>query len=645
MPSLNPPLTKDDFINSRWLDVINSSERKECPAYNMAFWKKAQEAKGAGNLREQVVFEILTAVTYGAIKLESTEEFFAEIFQNFKDEHLNFLADIASDISDPELQARVADILWVRRRDNRMAQLAITAYLQSATELEDSQWTQCFIRIERALWLVHRIKYQPETVVAHIEAVLDLYNGEDPSCRSASLMELLQEYSLGDPTKYTALAEKAAIIAESAHKWDRARAYWEIKAKWHLIEKDGEKERAASMLAAETYIKEAEEALKQNNLPYMSASSYLQRAVKAFRRIRGTKEDKVDVKARAEEVHNLLIQYQQESLKEFVDISQEVDISDEVNKARTHIKGKEFQDALFALALLGTPMKVSHLRQTVQQQAREYRLYHDSSSAMMDEKGKVVAHRSTSVLSSNPEEAEKATRFEMYRLAAYYQVRHAQAYIEPARDQINLEHSVRLKDLLPIVSNSLFVPPGREYLFAKGLYAGLIGDFFTSTHILIPQIENSIRYLLQEHQGVRTSGLDNNGIQEERRLTTTLDPSKCPEITSIFDEDTLFDLQGLLVEDSGSNLRNRVAHGLIDDNGFFSPLMSYLWCLTLRLCYLPILRHQQKVEQSDPWVKFAGMFKDDPLFDEFVEDMAAYRRELDAEVAADEVTPGENQPA
>jgi hypothetical protein len=49
------------------------------------------------------------------------------------------------------------------------------------------------------------------------------------------------------------------------------------------------------------------------------------------------------------------------------------------------------------------------------------------------------------------------------------------------------------------------------------------------------------------------------------------------------------------------------------------------------------------VEQSDPWVKFAGMFKDDPLFDEFVEDMAAYRRELDAEVAADEVTPGENQ--
>jgi hypothetical protein len=39
------------------------------------------------------------------------------------------------------------------------------------------------------------------------------------------------------------------------------------------------------------------------------------------------------------------------------------------------------------------------------------------------------------------------------------------------------------------------------------------------------------------------------------------------------------------------------------------------------------------------------MFKDDPLFDEFVEDMAAYRRELDSEVAAHEVASEGNQSA
>lgn len=55
-------------------------------------------------------------------------------------------------------------------------------------------------------------------------------------------------------------------------------------------------------------------------------------------------------------------------------------------------------------------------------------------------------------------------------------------------------------------------------------------------------------------------------------------------------------------------------------------------------------KYQQQVEKSDPWVQFAGMFKDDPLFDEFVEDMDAYRRELDTEIA-DEATSQENQSA
>jgi hypothetical protein len=398
------------------------------------------------------------------------------------------------------------------------------------------------------------------------------------------------------------------------------------------------------MLAAETYVKEAEDALKRNPPSYLTASHYMQKAVEAFRNIPGTKEEAADAKVRAEEVHTLLLQYQEESRKELVASSHEVDIRELVEQARDNVRGKNFQDALFALALLGTPTNVSHLRQQVQKQAREFIASHLFPVVMMNEMGKVVARQPGSVLSSDPNEAEAATRFEMNKNAALYQGFHAQAFIEPARYQINLEHSVRVNDLLPIVSHSPFVPPEREYLFAKGLYAGLTGDFFTSTHILIPQIENSVRYLL-EKRGAVTSGLDDRGIQNEHYLTSTLYPRNYPEITSIFDEDTLFDLQGLLVEHSGSNLRNLMAHGRINDDEFLSPLMSYLWWLTLRLCCLPILDYQQKVEQSDPWVKFAGMFKDDPLFDDFVEDMAAYRRELDAEVAADEVTPGENQPA
>ncbi|QLE54221.1 type II toxin-antitoxin system HicB family antitoxin [Nostoc sp. TCL26-01] len=34
-----------------------------------------------------------------------------------------------------------------------------------------------------------------------------------------------------------------------------------------------------------------------------------------------------------------------------------------------------------------------------------------------------------------------------------------------------------------------------------------------------------------------------------------------------------------------------------------------------------------------PWMKFAGMFKDDPMFDEVLADIEEYRREIDAEMA------------
>lgn len=595
---MNLPLTKDDFMNACWQDAIDDSEQKDCRTYSSKFWKKAQQAQQSGNFREQSVFGILATVTGVAIKPESTEEFFADIFKNITDEQLYFLAEIVTEISDPELRARVADILWVRRRDYRMAQLAIPAYLQSASTLEHPEhWSHCFHRIERALRLARKISYQNEVVFAHIETVLDRYQGEDPLWLSAKLMELLQEYHLGEPAKYAIIAEKAAILAQSAFDWDRARALWNIKAVWHRREKDHSKEFSASMSAAETYVKEAEFALERTPPSYIVASHFLQKAVKAFKSIRGTKEETVDAKVRAEEVHKLLLLYQEETCNQMFTIpyEQEIYISDLVEKARDSVRGKKFQEALFALAISGSPTNVPQLKQQVQQHARQFVLSHLFSTVMVNEMGKVVACQQGSVLSSNPEEAETATYFEMCRNATYYQSLQAQAYIEPARYQINLEHGVRLNDILSILSHSPFVPPGREYLFAKGIYAGLTGDFFTSTHILIPQIENSVRYLMWQ-RGIITSGLDDSGIQNEHNLNSTLYNS---EIAFIFDENTLFDLKCLLVEHAGSNLRNRMAHGLINDREFMSPLMSYIWWLTLRLCCLPIWIHQQQVGQSE----------------------------------------------
>ena len=46
---------------------------------------------------------------------------------------------------------------------------------------------------------------------------------------------------------------------------------------------------------------------------------------------------------------------------------------------------------------------------------------------------------------------------------------------------------------------------------------------------------------------------------------------------------------------------------------------------------------QEKMKQENPdnpWIQNAGIFKDDPHFDDMLADIEAYRRELDAEMAA-----------
>lgn len=647
--SLNPPLNKEDFMNSGWKEVIENSERKLCNIYYDNFRRKAQEIKDVGDDRQCAVFEILQRVTVAPIQLDIEYSTFSD---RFTDETIDFLAEIVDEVSDAELQAQIAEILWFKdkKRNYRMGQLAVHSYLESAKILKDPEkWSRCFDRIKKALTLALKINYQPEIVVDYIDEVLNCYQAKDPLWLSVKLMELLLDCKLGNAHTYSILAEQGAIFAESIGEWDKARKWWEIKVEWHRIEKNYEKLYKSKILAAETYIKEAEDSLAKHPTPYSKASDDLQKAFEAFERLKSqsTEEERTAINTKLEEIHKLLLEYQQKSSHELIKVYSEFDISNAIELAQSQVKGKKFSEAILALALLGSPQKVLDLRQMVEKNSL---LSQFMPIEIKNDMGKTVARQPI-----EPNKAEEAILFEMYRIAIEAHRCHTQAFIEPARYQIFSEHILqkaednRIKetDLMPLVSNNPFVPPGREKLFAKGLYAGLIGDFITSTHILIPQIENSVRYLLLK-RGVITSGIDNknNGIQKEDNLNSTLYPSKYPQITSICDEDTLFDIRGLLIEHSGSNLRNRMAHGLISDDDFSSSTFSYLWWLTLRLCFgIGILVPQEIVEESNPWIKFAGMFKDDPLFDEFVEEMAKNRRELDDEITAYESSLEENDVA
>ena len=176
-------------------------------------------------------------------------------------------------------------------------------------------------RIQRAANLAASLgKNQPPfaKVITHVETLLDKYAGEDPLFLSAKLMELLQTYKQGEPLKYVALAAKAASLAEDMRNWHRARSYWQTKARWHALAKDLEGERSAKEREAETHVAEADDIATRNPPDFSVAAWHVQRAIEAYRRLGNTK-------ARIEELHQKLIMYQKQSVRELSPITTEID--------------------------------------------------------------------------------------------------------------------------------------------------------------------------------------------------------------------------------------------------------------------------------------------------------------------------------
>jgi len=597
MSSSNTTLTKDDFVNSRWEDTIASCPDKDCQRYSVIFKAKEKEAEASGDTKAQAVFALLGAIASFNIDSDTVDGPFtpAFVFQDSRsaspdditDAHLEVLREVVPETVDPEMRARIADLLWVRKRDFRMAELAIESYLASAEVFKSKSWLTRAERLERAVILAASLgRNTPrfDRIILHIETTLNEIDGRDPSLFSLRLMGLLQKYRKGDPSKYASMAETAALLAEADHDWGRARAYWEAKAVWHAAAGDPEKGRDTLVTAAETYAKDAEDFINQNPPSYISACAQIERAIVALRKVEGTK-------GRVELLHKLLLEYEEKANAEMKSFPQRVDFSKYVEDARENVRGKSFNEALFSLALMFPHPSVAELRKQVLEHVDDYYSFRDTFCAVevVNERGKVIG-RKPSFVSSDPKEVERAIDAEMFDLATRFRWMYAHAFIEPARLQINLEHKgTRIGDFLSVVTHNPFVPPGREDLYALGLYAGLKGDFVTSAHVLIPQLENSIRHVLEQYGWV-VSGLDQSGIQKEYDLNKAVE-TFLPQLQSIFGEDLVFDFRGLLIERFGSNLRNRLAHGLISYQQFFSTQMDYLWWLALRLCLLPITGH------------------------------------------------------
>ncbi|HOI92041.1 MAG TPA: DUF4209 domain-containing protein [Candidatus Rifleibacterium sp.] len=131
-------------------------------------------------------------------------------------------------------------------------------------------------------------------------------------------------------------------------------------------------------------------------------------------------------------------------------------------------------------------------------------------------------------------------------------------------DQIISQKKVTTKEFVDFIFSSPIFDETRKEILTNGIDAYLAGNYIASIHVLIPQIEEAIRTIIETSGGVVMKFNKNHWIQ----VKTFDELLRDPILTKVFGEDCTLYFRVLYTDSRGWNIRNNVCHGL-------SPIESF----------------------------------------------------------------------
>jgi hypothetical protein len=591
--------TPNDLRSSRLTDAIASARGEGYSGIWQALSKAATTALEEMRPAEAKALWLMADAASMMLKPKSLNEPFAAmtvfgdsrsaIPSDFSPDDISLFAAVAPEIDDALVRARLCDLVWLwgNPRNADFARTAIDAY--RAVPLTRDTWVRdagdCW---ERAIALCLQLRAGAGERLEEIEtallAVFDAAIGCD-GFFPLSVSRLLFENKLGrSRARETAdhLAKRGSELVEKSSFYE-ARGYFEAAALWYI--RIAEKDLHADMTCAvaETWVKEAEARKSANPPSNMVAASFYENAIQTLRRLPRSLRAARAVDQRLTELYALLEGAGKASLSEMGVVSSgPIDISELVEAAQASVRGKDFPGALLALCNIYRGARRSKLNAFAVKMLREHPLQALFASTHLSRDGRVIAKRPGFGLGSVDSEEYKVTVWaEMVKHYSMEIGLITQSQLLPALDALTLEHRVCEADLEYMVRNSPVVPAGRASLIAKGLFAGFERDLVSAVHLLVPQVEHLVRWHLKS-AGVKTTTLSLEGIETENGLSTLVD---LPEVGAIFGEDLAFELKALFCDSFGPNLRNEVAHGLLDASSCQTAQTFYAWWLVLRMTF------------------------------------------------------------
>ena len=497
------------------------------------------------------------------------------------------LSQISEEVSDPWLQGRLADLVWLleKPRDPKYALLAIDAYrtipLDVQTWLRDGR--ECW---ERAIALSRMLGTGAGGRLKEIEAALMaafMRTTKDDGFHVLWLAELLAERHLGkeDCAQIADKLRSMAQIFDQEMRFHLSRSFFYASAQW--FKRAGDVTRSNEMTAqfAEGWVKEAIQRMSSTQPSSAVAATFYEKAIQVYRTVPRCERASLGIENRIGELHRLMNQAAGDAPNEMGRVtSGPIDITAHVEQAQSAVRGKGELDSLAALANLHGGCRLTELRQRSEEVLRTYigpRLF---GATHISSDGRVIAKQPAAEPDDAGSDRHKAAVWsEMVKDYAMKLDLVVRAVIWPALAVVISEHRLREGDFVRLADRSPIVPLGRERLVGRALFSGYECDFASALHLLVPQVEHIVRCHLKA-RGAKTTHLDEDGIENEKALGALVD---LPETAQIFGEDLAFELKALFCDALGPNLRNGIAHGLLDYGACESSYSIYAWWLGVKL--------------------------------------------------------------
>ena len=596
------------FDECPWRDVLSKLSQKNYINIWQAFFKAASECIATNDFINGKVFWLLANICTMELDNRSINTPFKPgmvildkrtlALDDITQDEVVLFSETISAIDEPLLRSRMADIIWTKNRKLgvKFAKIAIDAYCQ--IEIKPESFVEEIKYWERALELAIRLKGGAGDRVKKIEDLLT-NKFEESSVEdgyfSLFLVEVLEKSNIAsvDCNNIAKKLEEHARIFEERRCFNYARDYYDASSRWFKRSADEEKAVENIKNIAECFCAEADLRKEAEQSSNVAAAYLYSKAIQKYREIPKSYRDKFNVDERVKELHTLLKEAGIRSLEEMSRYGiGNINISPLVESSLKAVSNKAPEEALDNFVRLSPFSGVNYIKKEVERHLLQFPLLSLLPFSVLSRDGRFIAKHPGMTLNADTIESQASIFPEMIRYYSTWINIKVHGSILPALDVLRLEHRLTERDFISIAKRSPIVPPERANLFGKALFAGYDGDFVTAIHVLIPQIENFVRFHLK-YRDIKTTTLDKNGIETENGLSTLM---QIEEVNEILGEDLSFEFTALLCSAFGPNIRNELAHGLFTEDDCNSVYSIYVWYLILKIVFDSVILYEAQHE-------------------------------------------------